>query len=440
MNARHEPDAISLPTLGTTRRRVLQAGGAALAGGALAPFAAGLGFHAAGRDTLRVGLIGCGGRGRGAAENALRADPGVEIVALGDTFADMAKQALVELQKLPEVGARVRVDDAHMFVGFDAYRGVIESSDVVLLATTPHFRPLHLRAAVEAGKHLFVEKPVAVDAPGLRSVMESCKLAAEKKLSLVSGLCYRYENKKRETIERIHGGAIGEIRAMQTSYNTGGLWHRGTREQHPEWSEMEYQVRNWLYFTWLSGDHIAEQHIHSLDKLLWAMKDEPPVRCTSSGGRTVRTEPIYGNVYDHFQTAFEWASGVKGFSSCRQWVNCAPDVSDHCFGTKGTAHIQTHQIEGENPWRHRGEDPDDMYQNEHDALFASIRKNAPLANGDYMCKATLMAIMARMSAYTGQTITWEQALASQEDLSPRAYEWGDLETAPIARPGVNKFV
>ena len=420
-----------------TRRDVLHAGGAVLAASTLAPYTSGFGFHRGARATLRVGLIGCGGRGRGAAENALRADPGVEIVALGDTFADVVDEAWQTLRALPEVGARVNVEPSRRFAGFDAYQGVIESSDVVLLATTPHFRPLHVRAAVEAGKHLFVEKPVAVDAPGLRSIQESCALAAQKGLSLVSGLCYRYENAKRETLKRIHEGAIGEIRAMQCSYNTGALWHRGRK---PEWSEMEYQIRNWLYFTWLSGDHIAEQHIHSLDKLLWAMKDEPPIRCTSSGGRTVRTDPEFGNVYDHFNTVFEWANGVKGFSSCRQWVNCASDVSDHCFGTKGTAHIQSHQIDGENAWRHRkGDAPDDMYQNEHDALFASIRKNTPIADGDYMCKATLMAIMARMSAYTGQTITWEQALASTEDLTPPAYEWGDIAMAPVARPGVTKF-
>ena len=210
----------------------------------------------------------------------------------------------------------------------------------------------------------------------------------------------------------------------------------------PEWSDMEWQMRNWLYFTWLSGDHIVEQHIHSLDKIAWALGDTYPVRATSSGGRAQRTDPMYGNIYDHFNTVYEFEGGVKLFSSCRQWNGAAGDVSDHVWGTKGVAHIQSHTIDGENAWRHRAEDgeTDDMYQNEHDELFASIRSGTPIDNGDYMCKSTLMAILARMAAYTGQTITWEQALESQEDLSPVNYRWGPIDTPPIAVPGVTKFI
>ncbi len=396
----------------------------------------------AGTDTLRVGLVGCGGRGTGAAVNALRADPGVKLVALGDVFPDYLQSsldALLTSEETADVRERIDVPPDRRFTGWEAYQGVVRESDVVLLATSPHFRPLHLAAAVEAGKHVFVEKPVATDAPGVRRVHETCRLAAEKGLSVVTGLCYRYERKKRETIARIRDGALGEIIALQCTYDAGGLWHRG---RDPQWSEMEYQMRNWIYFTWLSGDHIAEQHIHSLDKLAWAMGDEYPVQCLSTGGRTVRTEPEYGNVYDHFSTRYEWKSGVRGFSACRQWAGqVATEVSDWVFGSRGRANIQAAEIEA-GPWRWRWDEdrPDDMYQNEHDALFASIREGRPINDGEIMCRSTLMALMGRMSAYTGQVITWDQAWNSQEELSPPAYEWGPLETRPVARPGVTQFL
>ncbi|MAF65554.1 MAG: oxidoreductase [Planctomycetes bacterium] len=386
---------------------------------------------------LRVGLIGCGGRGTGAAANALRADPDTHLVALGDTFGDHLSNCLGTLSKEADIAERVKVDEDKRFVGFDAYQGVIEHCDVVLLATSPHFRPMHVAAAVEAGKHLFVEKPIATDAPGVRAMRESCRRAEEKNLSIVSGLCYRYQRAKRETVARIHDGAIGDIVCMQTTYNTGGLWHRGRKE---DWSEMEYQMRNWLYFAWLSGDHIAEQHIHSLDKIAWAMGDVYPTKCTSSGGRSVRSDAKYGNIYDHFNNVYEWENGVRCFSSCRQWSGAASDVSDYVYGTRGSANIQRHRIDaGPWNWRWKGDGPDDMYQNEHDALFAAIRSGEPINNGEYMCSSTMMAIMGRMSAYTGQTITWDQAWNSSEDLSPPAYEWGDLEMRPIAQPGITRF-
>ncbi len=424
-----------------TRRDVLLSGGAVLGAAALANAAqpAFRGFHQSGSSVLRVGLVGCGGRGTGAASQALRADPNTELVCVGDAFRDHAEQALASLRGDEDIGARVKVSPEHVFTGFDAYKRVIENCDVVLFATSPHFRPMQVEYAAQRGVHMFVEKPVAVDAPGVRRVMEACRVAREKKLSVVSGLCYRYERKKIETVKRIHDGAIGAILTAQCTYNTGGLWHRG---RQPEWSDMEWQMRNWLYFTWLSGDHIVEQHIHSLDKIAWVLGDQTPLRVTSSGGRAQRTDPKYGNVYDHFNTVFEYEGGVKVFSSCRQWNGASSDVSDHVWGTKGVAHLQSHAIEGENAWRHRSRegDADDMYQNEHDALFAAIRKGEPLDNSDYMCKSTLLAIMARMAAYTGQTLTWEQALNSTEDLSPPSYDWAEIPTPPVAVPGVTKFV
>lgn len=425
----------------TTRRDVLRTGSAAAVGALVSAPA----IHAHGRrqddnaDTLKVGLIGCGGRGTGAAAQALAADPNTKLVALADAFSDQLENSLRTLQNNAGIAEQVAVDPEHCFTGFDGYKGVIESCDVVLFATSPHFRPLQVRAAVEAGRHLFVEKPVAVDAPGLRHIWRSCEMAAEKGLSLVSGLCYRYQFAKQETLARVHAGDIGDITALQCTYNTGALWHRGT---HPDWTPMEYQMRNWLYHTWLSGDHIAEQHIHSLDKILWAMGDVAPESCTASGGRIVRTDEKYGDAYDHFNTTYEWAGGVRGFSSCRQWAGAASNVSDYAFGTQGTAALQHHRIEGEKSWRFRKADGvvDDMYQNEHDALFASIRSGEPINNGDYMCKSTLMAIMGRMAAYTGQKVTWQQALNSELDLTPASYAFGDAPAVEIARPGITKFV
>jgi len=394
--------------------------------------------HIGADTTLKVGLIGCGGRGTGAAANALRADPNVKLVAMGDAFGNMLDNSLNSLKGQADIADKIDVPAERRFTGFDAYKQVIDEVDVVLLATSPHFRPLHTEYAVEKGKHLFIEKPVATDVPGLRRIQAACAKGREKGLSLVSGLCYRYENKKLETFMRLHDGAIGDITALQCTYNTGSLWHRGRK---PEWSEMEYQMRNWLYFTWLSGDHIAEQHIHSLDKLLWAMGDAAPEKVTASGGRIVRTDEQYGDVYDHFNSVFEWKGGIRGFSSCRQMAGTSFDVSDFAYGTKGVAALQQHRIENaEGRWRYRSDEPDDMYQNEHNAMFAAIRAGEPVQNDDYMIKSTMMAIMARMSAYTGQTITWEQAWASADDLAPAQYAWADeVPEVRVKRPGIDKF-
>ncbi|RMG32392.1 MAG: gfo/Idh/MocA family oxidoreductase [Planctomycetota bacterium] len=434
------PAATDRPTparSSTNRRTFLKSCGAAATTAALAHRLAPAAY-AAGSDIIRVGLVGCGGRGTGAAAQALNADPGVRLVAMGDTFKDRLQSSLNNLRQ-QAAKDRVLVDDDHQFVGFDAYKHVIDAVDVVLLATPPHFRPQHLRYAVEQGKHAFVEKPVAVDGPGVRKMFDIVELARQKKLTIVSGLCWRYHYGMRATFEQIHSGTIGEITAMQCSYNTRGLW---VRKRQPEWSDMEWQIRNWLYFTWLSGDHIVEQHVHSLDKTLWAMQDQPPVRCSGTGGRQVRTAPEYGHIYDHFAIVYEYPNGMKIFSRCRQQNGCAVDVSDHVFGTKGRVDVFRHTIydwKGNVIWKYRGS-KNNMYQTEHDELFAAIRKGETINNGDYMTKSTLMAIMGRMAAYTGQNITWEQALNSQQDLSPPEYDWIDLPVPPVAMPGITPFV
>lgn len=402
------------------------------------------GLYVAGSDLLKVGLIGCGGRGTGAAEQALNADPATELVALGDIFEDATQRARRSLTRMfNKVGAspRVTLSDDTCYSGFDNYLRVIEKSDVVLLATTPHFRPQHLRAAVEAGKHVFCEKPVAVDAPGVRSVMESSQMAQAKGLSLVSGLCWRYHPGKQATFEQIKGGLIGEIVSMQCSYMTGGVWDpRRTRDKCS--SEMEYQIRNWYYYTWLSGDFNVEQHIHSLDKMMWAMNDEVPATISGSGGRQVRTDDKYGNIYDHFDIVYTWPNGVKAFARCRHWPNCENEVEDYIIGTKGRVDVMSHKIEdhaGNLLWKYDGPDGD-MYQIEHNELFASIREGKPLNNGDYMCKSTMLAIAGRMAGYTGQRLTWDAVMNSKEDLTPKAYEWGDHPVPTVAIPGKTPFV
>jgi predicted dehydrogenase len=425
----------------TTRREFLTASttGAALALAGFAP-----GVHAAGDDTLKIGLIGCGGRGTGAATQALHADPNLKLVAMGDAFADRIESSLANLKLDGDIAAKIDVKPDQQFTGFDAYQKVLASGvDVVLLATPPHFRPIHLKAAVEARKHVFCEKPVAVDAPGVRTVMEVCREAKKKNLAIVSGLCWRYHHGKRETMKQVHDGAIGDIVALHTNYNVHGLWHKKREEKM---SDMEWQIRNWLYFTWLSGDHIVEQHIHSLDKMAWAMRDEPPVKAFGHGGRQSRTQPEFGHIFDHHAVCYEYANGAKLFSYCRQQDGTPNDVTDYIFGTAGTCDVMKHTITSRNP----GVAPkriasakggkDDMYQNEHDELFASIRSGTPINDGEWMTKSTLMAIMGRMATYTGQLVTWEQALHSKENLTPASYEFGPLPIPEVARPGITKFV
>jgi predicted dehydrogenase len=424
---------------GTSRRKFLQKSAATTAALTLsaAPF-----VHAQGNEVLRIGLIGCGGRGTGAAVNALRADPNVKLVAMGDAFSDRLNRSLAALRREESVRAKVDVRPHNCFVGFNAYQQVLNAGvDVVLLCTPPHFRPLHLRAAVQAGKHVFAEKPVAVDAPGVRAVLATCEDARRRRLSVVSGLCWRYHRGMRETFSRIHDGAIGDIVSLQCVYNTGSLW---MHPRQPGWSDMEWQMRNWLYFTWLSGDFNVEQHVHSLDKMAWAMRNEYPVRCYGTGGRQVRTGPEYGHIFDHMAVVYEFANGVKCHSYCRQQAGCANEVKDYVIGTQGRCDVMGHTLSrhnGEQIWRFPPAESrrSDMYQIEHDELFASIRNGNPINNGDWMTKSTLMAIMGRMACYTGQVITWQQALNSQENLTPARYEWGPLPVPEVARPGITTF-
>jgi len=426
-----------------SRRGFLKSSGTAVVGSTLAMnFIIPKASYGQNSDTLKVGLIGCGGRGTGAANQALNADGNVVLTQMADIFQDRLDKSLKNLQKEQKDKVKVGEDGKH--VGFDAYKKVLASDvDVVLLTTPPAFRPLYLEAAVEAGKHIFCEKPMAVDAQGIRRVLAAAQKAKENKLSLVSGFCWRYHTSKREVFQRILDGDIGEVQAVYSTYNTGDLW---SVPYEKDWGLLTKQMRNWLYYNWISGDHIVEQAIHSIDMGSWAMGDMQPKSVTGTGGRQVRTDAIFGNIYDHFAIEYAYDNGAKSFHFSRQQKNCSRSYSVAVWGTKGKAVIdvvrRVDEITGEKPWRYRG-DGNDMYQQEHDELFASIRKGEPMNDGEWMSQSNMMAIMGRMAAYTGQTITYDEAINSQKVLGPpdTDYSWDmEFEGPPVAMPGITKFV
>jgi predicted dehydrogenase len=422
----------------TSRREFLKASalvGSALAAPAILP---GSLFARENTDTLRVGLIGCGGRGSGAASQALHADKNVVLTAMGDAFDDQLQRSLSSLQK--EHGDKVKVTPEKCFVGLDAYQKVIDSGvDVVLLATPPGFRPVHLKAAVDAGKHIFCEKPMATDAPGVRSVLESVKSAKEKNLSLVAGFCWRYELARREFYKRLHEGAIGDLRAIYATYYTGPVKPMPPVSERPaEMGDLEWQVRNWYNFVWLSGDGYVEQAVHSVDKVAWAMKDQPPLKAVAVGGR--QTPNNQGDIYDHMFVVYEYPDDVRAFVGQRQIAHTYSENSDYLMGAAGFGRIPGLTLKGKENWRYKGPTAD-MYQTEHDELFASIRSGKPINDGERMAHSTLMGIMGRMAAYTGQEITWDQALNAQAKLVPDQLDWKmKLDIAPMAIPGVTGLV
>ena len=409
-----------------TRRRFVAVTASATAGLTLArtpAFAVGGG---AGVATIRVGLIGCGGRGTAAAKDCLTSSDGVELVALGDLFPD-------HLAKCRENLASVAtVDDRHAFTGFDAYQKVLESKiDLVLLATPPAFRARHLAAAIDAGKHVFMEKPVAVDSGGVRSVMATADLAAQKGLAIVAGTQRRHDAGYQAAIQRIHDGAIGDLVGGQIYWNQGGLW---MHPREPAWSDVEWQIRNWLYFTWLSGDHIVEQHVHNIDVANWAFGAHP-VKAVGVGGRQSRTDPAYGQIYDHFAIEFEYPGGVRVQSMCRQIAGTASRVAERFVGTRGTSDGHS-VIAGAAPWAWEAQLPKtNPYVLEHRDLIASIRAGRPLNEGRQVAESTLTAIMGREAAYTGQEITWDDMLNAPQELVPSDLQFGPMPVASVAMPG-----
>ena len=390
------------------------------------------GVFAQSTNQIKVGLIGCGGRGTGAANDAATADSGVVIWSMGDVFEDRLTGSRNSLKD--SLKAQYQVADSRAFSGFDAYKQVIASGvDVVILTTPPGFRPAHFEAAVEAGKHVFMEKPVAVDGPGIRQVLAAADKSVSKGLKVVAGTQRRHDPAYREAIKRIQDGQIGDVRSMHAYWNQGGLW---MNPRQPNWSDMEWQLRNWLYFTWLSGDHITEQHVHNLDVCNWVMGTHP-TKALSLAGREVRTDKAYGHVFDHFATEYEYENGVRMVSMCRQIDGTASRVSEHIVGAKGTSNANS-SIRGESAWRWEGNRPN-PYVEEHRHLYAAIRKNESLNEARQVAESTLTAIMGRMSAYTGQEITWDQALNSTESIVPATFAMGAIATPEIAVPGKTKF-
>lgn len=382
---------------------------------------------AQGSDTLKFGLIGCGARGAGAMVDAFNSAPGVVLWAMGDVFEDRLRSSQEHLKGVLKDAYQV---GNRSFLGFDSYKEVIASGvDVVILAAPPAFRPAHFRAAIEGGKHVFMEKPIATDAPGVRSVMEFSDLATQRKLCVVAGTQRRHDVAYQEAIQRIHDKQIGEIVALYCYWNQGGLW---MVPRKPEWTDLEWQLRNWLYFTWLAGDHIVEQHIHNIDVCNW-VKGEHPVKAVGVGGRQARTDPAYGHIYDHFAIEFEYADGVKMLSMCRQQDGTSARVGEHVVGTRGTSNANTY-IKGEKPWEFKGERPN-PYVLEHRNLITAIRGGKYINEGRQVAESTLTAIMGRMAGYTGLEVTWEQAYNSQENLVPDKLEFGPMPVPPVAIPG-----
>ncbi|MCP4759230.1 MAG: Gfo/Idh/MocA family oxidoreductase [Planctomycetes bacterium] len=393
-------------------------------------------FHravwAAGADRLNVGLIGCGGRGTGALFNAVDASPEVQVAALADLFPDRLTRCRGYLN---EIGDRVNVSDEDCYIGWDAYRELLARPDIdlVILATPPHFRPMMAAEAVRQNKHVFMEKPVAVDPTGVRLVMAAGDIADQKKLSIVAGTQRRHEACYLEAMNRIRDGEIGEIVAARCYWNQGGLWNHARRD---EWSDMEWQLRNWLYFTWLSGDHITEQHVHNLDAINWALGAHP-VKCTGMGGRQSRTAPEYGHCFDHFAVDYEYPGDIHTISMCRQTDGAAGRVGEVVQGTRGRAALNSGQARFESgaTWEFAAENPN-PYVQEHRDLHASIRGESPRLNeARRIAESTLTAIMGRMSAYSGKVISWDEALHSDLDLAPPAYAFGDLDVPAVPIPG-----
>jgi myo-inositol 2-dehydrogenase / D-chiro-inositol 1-dehydrogenase len=411
-----------------SRRQFLKRSGV-VAGSAMAGLAISRSAHAAGSDTLKVGLIGCGGRGTGAAGNALNADANAKLVAMADAFRDKVLASRASLAK--DKPAQVTVDDDHCFVGFDGYRKVIDSDvDVVLIACASKFHPHYLKAAVDAGKHVFVEKPHSINAPDLKVVTEACRSAKQKGLCVVSGLCWRYHRGVQETVGRVLDGAIGEIVAIRETYARSPY---RMIERQKEWTEMEWQVRNWYHFRWLSGDDILQSLVHSLDKAAWIMREQPPVAAWGLGGRSGAVTAADGDQFDHQAIVYEYPGGVELYGFSRDSAGCYNETSDHILGTKGRCDLLNFKITGETNWRYEGPDCN-MYDAEHVALFNAIRAGKPINNGNYMVPSTMLGIIGRMAAYTGKRITWQQARDSQDLLGPAEVSF-DID--PPIKPGAH---
>ena len=409
-----------------TRRDFLRTSSLAISAASLATLDLERRAHAAGADILKVGMIGCGGRNAGAAAQALTADPAARLVAMCDIFRDriLAKRAEIKARN----GAQVTVDDEHCFTGFNGYKQVIEAADVVLIANAAKFHPLHAMAAVQAGKHVFVEKPHGSDPRGVKLMQQACELAREKKLCIVSGLQSRFHSGYIETVKRIQDGAIGEIVSFEENFLRAPY---GVTERKPGLSELEWQCSTQYHFRWLSGDDVPQSLVHNLDRVSWVLGNAAPVKCHGLGGRSSMAEPAYGDVFDHHSVVYEFANGVRVYALCRTTTGCYDENSSLVFGTKGKASLLACRIWGQTNWRSQVQC--DPYQVEHDQLFSAIRSGNPINCGDYMARSTMIGVMGQLSCYTGKEVTWEQINQSEFYYPPKPEDCRD-DMDPPTRP------
>ena len=414
----------------SSRRDFLKTSVGMASGAALGSLAVSAGAYAAGSDVIKIGMIGSGGRCTGAAMNAMNVDRGARLVAMCDLFADRVKRSRDHLKS--QKPDQVAVDDAHCFAGFDGYRRVIESVDVVLIACAAKFHPLHMKAAIEAGRHVFVEKPHAIDPLGVREVIAACELAKQKKLSVVSGLQSRFHVGFQETIKRIHDGAIGDIVAIEENFLRAPY---GLVKREPGLSEVQYQCSNQYHFTWLSGDDVPQSLVHNVDRSLWAMREQVPVKCHGLAGRSSMFDEIYGNVFDHHSVIYEFANGVKLYAFCRTQAGCYDENSSIILGSKGRCNLLACRIDGETKWKYQGPDAD-PYDAEQKALLDSIRAGKPINSGYHMANSTLTTVMGQLSCYTGKEVTWDQ-VAKSEFCYPPKPEDCRFDMEPPVKPGPN---
>lgn len=410
------------------RRQFLKTSAAASAGvAALGVLEPGRAAWAAGTDTLRVGMIGCGGRNAGAAVQALRADPGTRLVAMCDIFMDRVRAKREAIRT--EMKDQVDVPDDRCYAGFDGYRRVIEASDVVLIANGAKFHPFHAMAAIQAGRHVFVEKPHGIDPYGVRMMQAACDLAATRNLSLVSGLHSRYHAGYAETVQRIQNGAIGDVVAIEENFLRAPY---GITDRAPHLTELQWQCSTQYHFRWISGDDVPQSLVHNMDRASWVLGNAVPIKCHGMGGRSSMTEPIYGDVFDHHSVVYEFPRGVRVYALCRTTTGCYDESSSLIFGTKGRASLLSCRIWGENAWRWEGQC--DPYQVEHDRLFAGIRSGKPVNNGAYMARSTMTTVMGQISCYTGKEISWDEINASNFAYLPKPEQCRD-DMEPPTKPG-----
>ena len=413
-------------TAGTSRRNFVL-GTASAAAAATTTLGLARSAHAAGSDVIRVGLVGCGGRGAGAAAQAMHADPGVRLVAMCDVMksrVETRRKALLE-----RWADQMQVVDDHCFLGLDGYKQVVAASDVVLIANAAKFHPVQMAAAIEAGKHVFVEKPHAIDPAGIHLAAHACELAKQKNLGVLSGLHSRFQANIRETIRRIHDGQIGEIVAIEGNKLRPGPY--GNTRRSPELSELENQYLNQYRFSWLSGDDVTQSLVHNLDRATWALDETPPLCCHGMGGRS-GAQHLLGDVFDNHTVVYHYANGVRLYARSRTALNCYDTRGLVVMGTKGIADVTRGRIDGQNAWRYEGPNPS-PHQQEQTEFFASLRAGKPLHCGDYMTRSTMVAIMGQLSCYSGKQITWDQINQSDYFLPPAVEDctW-DMEppTAP----------